>query len=207
MPVVGNGSNYTLYQEFVTDGDVHNLNITWHRIPSPLDPSTDSFRVENHFIDSMTVNASLFLWNIQLTPDDGKYTVIASNDCGMSNQSVFRLHVDICEQYEKPQPQTRHNIMVVAELELPNPLKLMVKFRGASDGIFQTDWNFGDSDCLEYGKHTSKFSCNRTVMVACYFAANLWITNATYTDSDLYIVHALDDDGDKSNASTIDLRT
>ena len=204
--MLSNGSNHTLYQEFVTDGNVGELNITWTRIPFSLDPSTESFGIENRAVSNTTLRASLSLWDIQLIPDDGVYTVVASHSCGASNQTTFKLHIDVCEEYEKPQPLTAHNVTVIAEPQLPNGIHLVVIFRGESDSNFLLYWTFGGSSCLEFGPNSTKYSCYRTPMSQCLFGAHLWITNATYADSDNYTVRGISTD-DQSNASTVELRT
>ena len=204
-PVESNGSNYTLYQEFVTEGNVHNLNIMWSRIPYSLEYSNGSYRLDDDVINNTTLNASLTLWNIQFFPDYGNYTVEASNNC-TSNKTHFFLDIDVCEPDKLPQPITQRNVTVIAEPALPNPLNLVVKFNGTSEAIFApTYWSFGYQACLESGSQHSKFSCNRTVTGQCSFVANLWIPDATYVNAGLYTVQALRD-AEHTNASTVDLR-
>ena len=201
--MVNDGSNYTLYQEFVTEGNVGDLNITWTRAP-PLDPPTDVFRTEKHVINNRTLHASLILFNIQ---ENGRYTVTASNGCGMSNSTVFRMQVHYCSEYDVPEPLTEYNLMVIPEPELPNVLHLYVRFLGSSYGDYQTIWHFEDASCLEYAPHTSHMSCNRTTLQHCRFEAHLWIANVTKENSDSFTVQGVDDDFDMGNSSTIELRT
>ena len=206
--MVSNGTNYTLYQEFVTEGDVHDLSIVWSREPFPLDPSNATHREENTYVDSKTVNASLILWDIQLVPTDGKYTVTASNDCGASNKTVFYLHVDItCTKYETPQPIILMNTSTLAEPDLENTLQLSVIFHGENNDDFVTLWTAGDSEiCLEDSDyHFPGFRCERTSLGPCWFTADLWILNPTYDSSGEYSVHATDSGGNEGNSSTVDL--
>ena len=200
-PVVTNGSNYTFYQEFVTESNAHDLNISWSRTPNELDPSSGSFE----YVNNNTVKASLSLWNITLT-DNGEYTVKASNNC-TSKKAVFDLYVYICEQDTPPQPLTQYTVTVIAEPEVPTILNLTVEFRGTlSCAFYVTDWRFDGSQlCLE-GSNTSKFSCDRTMMNStdCSFLANLWIMGPTHVDSGLYTVRTIG--GQPSSTSTVDLR-
>ena len=112
IKLTSNGSNYTIYQEFVTEGTVCDLNIMWGRIPSSLASSNGSFRVENQIVNNSTLNASLTLWNIQPFPDEGNYTVVASNNC-TSNGTYFILQVNICEPNKLPEPVIKYNIRVI----------------------------------------------------------------------------------------------
>ena len=205
-PVVNNGSSITLYQEFVTEGDVSDLNILWSRIPSPLDSSTGSYSIKNHVINNTTLNSSLTLWNIQLIPDEGNYTVAASSNC-TSNRTHFLLHVYICEPEKVPRPLNRHNTTAIAEPTLPNVVNLIVKFHGATQVDWSlTDWSFRDTECIETTQPPSMFSCNRTVIATCTFTANLWIPNATAANSGLYTVLAISTVGESSTNASIDLR-
>ena len=204
--MVSNGTNYTLYQEFVTDRDVQDLNITWTRIPFPLDPSTENVKIENSVIDSRTLRASLILWDIQVVPTNGDYTVTASNGCGVSNKTVFYLHVDVsCSQDNIPQPLILENSTVLAEPALQEVLLLTVTFYGPSDKGFVTLWRLGTSHiCLEESEfHSTRFSCDRKVLGPCWFKANLWIENPSYASSGQYSVFATDSSDEKSNSSTV----
>ena len=206
VPVVRNGTNYTIYQEFVTDGNIQDLNITWTRIPYPLDPTTHNFRIENTIHDSRVLKASLVLWNIQVVPGKGKYTVTASNECGVSNKTVFSLDVDsTCTQYSKPQPIILQNSTAVAEPNVGVFLQLTATFRGASDGDYAALWMLEDSEiCLEQSDDNKNFNCDRTVLGACWFQANLWMLSPSSASSGQYSVFAIDGD-DRGNSSIINL--
>lgn len=189
------------------EGNVGDLNIMWIRIPSSLASSNGSFRVENQIVNNSTLNASLTLWNIQPFPDEGNYTVVASNNC-TSNGTYFILQVNICEPNKLPEPVIKYNVRVIPEPELPNILKLVAEFRGETNVFYaSTDWKFGDRGCLEGSLEDGRqFSCNRTVALdQCAFVANLWIPNVTYANSGKYTVQARNDDK-WSNASIVDLR-
>jgi hypothetical protein len=206
VPVVRNGTTYTIYQEFVTDGNIQDLNISWTRIPYPLDPTTQNFRIENTILDSRVLKASLILWNIQVVPDKGKYTVTASSECGVSNKTVFSLDVDsTCTQYSKPQPIILQNSTAVAEPDVGAFLQLTATFRGPSDGDYAALWMLEDSEiCLEQSNDFTNFNCNRTVLGACWFQANLWILSPSFASSGQYSVFAIDGD-DSGNSSIINL--
>ena len=208
-PVVRNGTNYTIYQEFVSDGNIQDLNISWTREPFGLDPTTQTFRIENTIVDSRTLKASIVLWNIQVVPDKGEYTVTASDECGVSNRSVFSLDVVdsmSCNQYEKPQPIILQNSTAVAEPDLGPILQLTVKFHGPSDGDFLPLWMFEDMEiCLEESDNV-RFNCDRTVLGVCSFQANLWVLSPSYASSGQYSVFAIDTSGDdRGNSSIINL--
>lgn len=198
---VFNGSNYTLYQEFVTDGNVSELSITWMRSPQ-LDPTT--VRKEEHVINNRTLSASLIIWNILQT---ARYTVTASNGCGMNNTKVFHIQVHYCAEYEKPEPRTQYELMVIPEPELPNMLHLCVKFLGSSDTNYLTLWSFQNNHCLELSQPTPQINCSRFRLPQCRFEAHLWIANVTYKNSTSYTVVGMDDYGDEGNNSTIELCT
>ena len=208
-PVVANGTNYTLYREFVTEGDIQELNVDWKRDPFPLDPYNGTYRIEKSQIDIKTLRASLVLWDIQVVPDNGDYTVTASNNCGSSNKTVFYLHVDVsCPVYETPQPLILSNSSVLAEPDLTNILLLTVTFHGPSDNSFLTIWSSGDSViCLEDSEFTHPgFRCDRSLLGPCWFVANLWLLDPTYASSREYSVYATDTGNViRGNSSTIDL--
>ena len=207
-PTVRNGTNYTLYQDFVTDdGDVQDLNITWTRVPFPLDSASNTFRIENTVINSRVLNASLILWDIQVVPTEGTYTVTASNGCGVSNKTDFYLDVEVCGQYDMPQPIILQNSTAIAEPDLGEVLQLTVTFHGPSSEDFVTLWSSGNSAiCLENSDfHKTGFNCDRTVLGPCWFKANLWIHSPSYADSGEYSVYATDNGDDRGNSSTVNL--
>jgi hypothetical protein len=204
---VNNGSNYTLYQEFVTEGDIQELNITWKQSPYGFNATSYNYRTERTVI-STTLRASLVFWDIQVWPDDGAYTVTASNECGASNESVLRLHVvETCFKYPKPEPVRQHNTTVLAEPEIQGAVQLTATFHGPNSGDYRTEWKEDDSVvCTEYSNIPLHFRCNQSVMflVHCMFVANLWILSPSYTSSGQYSVYSIYSDGTSSN-STIDL--
>lgn len=132
----------------------------------------------------------------------------ATNGCGMHNASLFYLQVVFCEDYEKPEPLTNYDILVLAEPGLPRVLYLSVTFLGdPNNEEYLTMWQFAGTMCLEEDPHTqtSHIHCSRTPLTQCSFNSTLRIKNPTHDDSNRYTVQAIGDD--RGNMSTIELCT
>ena len=185
-----NGSSTTVYQIFITEGSASDLQISWNRSPYLLQPRS-RYLIDSRVIDDRTLNASLIIWEAQLNPDQGNYTVTAANEC-TANSTEFYLHFSKCEATQLPKPFQRYNETIIIESPSPNVLHLSVVFHGPVDlTVSVTAWNFESIQCVETGCPPNMFRCNRTIINSSIFTADLWIYNASYASTGQYTVRAI----------------
>ena len=182
-----------MYRVFhTTDTDPHLLNVTWVRVPSPLDYSAGRYEI-NTAISKQSVTASITVWKLMLMPDIGSYTVTVCSNCTCNN-TTFVLELFQCDPSALPQPVEQYTTTVMENSAPNGALYLYVLFYGSTETFFYaTDWTHNGNDlCTEdSSQDPSTFSCNRTLIGNCTFSANLYIYHPSKKDSGNYTVAAI----------------
>ena len=181
-----------MYRVFHTESDVMELNITWTRLPSPLDHSISNFSNHTVFSNS-SLNASLTMRDLKVYPDYGNYNVRVCSNCTCAN-TTFILYLFNCVPENLPQPVQKYQRTVIAETALEATQWLYTAFVGPPGRFYySTTWSHGSKDvCDEDDPNKShSFNCTRTAYGNCSFTANLYIRNPTYKDSGNYTVEAV----------------
>ena len=180
----------TMYRKFHTEGDPHELNITWTREPSNLSLSSRRYITKPTY-SSGAVKASITLWDLTINPDFGSYTVTACNNC-TCNKTVFFLYLFVCDPEVMPQPVEQYERTIIAETSLSNVLHIYIVFEGHPNDFFHsTSWTHNGAEVCHEDMDSSSYSCNRTVFGNCSFTANLYIHHPTHKESGNYTVQAI----------------
>ena len=190
----------TMYRIFHTEGNPHELNITWVREPSNLSLSSKRCITKPTY-SSGAVKASITLWDLMINPDFGSYTVMACNNC-TCNETVFFLYLSICNPESMPQPVEQYERTIIAETSLSNVLHVYMIFEGNPNKFFYpTSWTHNDAEVCHEDKNLPSYSCNRTVYGDCAFTANLYIYHPTHKDSGNYTVQAIGNNQSSQNST------
>ncbi|CAI8037127.1 hypothetical protein GBAR_LOCUS20768 [Geodia barretti] len=164
-PQATRGESTTMYRVFHTESDVMELNITWTRLPSPLDHSISNFSNHTVFSNS-SLNASLTMRDLKVYPDYGNYNVRVCSNCTCAN-TTFILYLFNCVPENLPQPVQKYQRTVIAETALEATQWLYTAFVGPPGRFYySTTWSHGSKDvCDEDDPNKShSFNCTRTAL-------------------------------------------